>query len=326
MNQIMIKRLLTFVCATAYCFCHTAVAQDLALKNCALSILPATLRQHVELLASDSLQGRETGTPGGWMAADYIASCFERYGLTAPYSGSYFQEAEDSPTINPRNVVGVVEGSGAAKGAIVVCAHYDHHGMHNYAVYNGADDNASGVAAMLEIAKASVSMKRSGYTPPRTLIFIAFDAKESNMAGSEWYAKYPLVPLKETVACLNMDMLGRIDAPPTGDTNYVLVVGADRRHPALREAIDEANTERGVWLDTDYTYYGSPAFYDMFYKISDQYNFGVRGVPSVYYTSGMHDDLWKPGDDAYKLSYPVLQKRTQLVFYTAWLLAYKTGY
>jgi hypothetical protein len=313
---MMIKRLL-FVFLTVYAI--PLAAQDMVLDNYALSILPRDLRRHVEILASDSLQGREVGTPGGWMAGDYVASCFARYGLKAPYQGSYFQEFDT--LLQARNVVGVIEGTDTQAGAMVVGAHYDHHGMYHYSVYNGADDNASGVASMLELAEALTGMYKGGYKTRRSIIFIAYDAAARSLAGSAWYAEHPLVPLKQTVACFNMNILGRIDVPPATDTNYVLIVGIDKHRSDLREITDYVNTAHNLKLDIDYTYYGSAAFHDMFYRISDQYNFGKRGVPVIYYTSGMHDDLWKPGDDAHKLSYPVLQKRTQLIFYTVWEMA-----
>jgi Zn-dependent M28 family amino/carboxypeptidase len=295
------------------------MAQDMWLENYASSILPHDLRRHVDILASDSLQGRETGTPGGWMAGDYVASCFMRYGLKAPYNGSYFQMIDTLS--GAQNVVGVLDGTDADAGAVVVGAHYDHHGMYYYSVYNGADDNASGVAAMLEVAEALAGMSRGGYKPRRSIIFIAYDAKERSMAGSAWYVKHPLTPLAHTAACFNMDALGRIDAPPAGaDTNYVLAVGVNKHRSPLKQITDEVNVRRHLNLNIDYTFYGSDTFHDVFYHISDQYNFGRRGVPVIYYTSGMHDDLWKPTDDSYKLSFPVLQKRAQLVFYTVWEL------
>jgi hypothetical protein len=296
-----------------------AAAQDMLLENYASSILPRDLRRHVDVLASDSLQGREVGTPGGWMAGDYVATCFAQFGLTPPYNGSYFQPLDSLP--GARNVVGVLHGTDTAAGAVILGAHYDHHGMYYYSVYNGADDNASGVAALLEIAEALAALRRSGYPPQRTIIFIAFDAKERSMAGSAWYAAHPLTPLARTAACINIDMLGRTDAPPGADTNYVLAVGTDRHRSPLRQITDGANAARRLHLDIDYTFYGSDTFHDMFYRISDQYNFGRHGVPVIYFTSGMHDDLWKPGDDPHKLSFPVLQRRAQLIFYVLWELA-----
>jgi hypothetical protein len=298
------------------------MAQDMQLENYASSILQRDLKQHVDILASDSLQGREAGTPGGWMAGDYIASCFAQYGLKAPYSGSYFQPIDSLP--GARNVVGVLEGIDgieAEAGAVVVGAHYDHHGMYYYSVYNGADDNASGVSAMLEIAETLAGMSREGYTPRRSIIFIAYDAKERSMAGSDWYVNHSLTPLARTVACFNMDALGRIDAPPGIDTNYVLVVGVDKHHSPLKQITDAVNVRHQLYLDIDYTFYGSDTFRDVFYHISDQYSFGRHGIPVIFYTSGMHDDLWKPSDDPWKLSFPVLQRRTQLIFYTVWEMA-----
>jgi Zn-dependent M28 family amino/carboxypeptidase len=250
------------------------------------------------------------------MAGDYIAGCFEQYGLKAPYDGSYYQVFD---TLLPaQNVVGVLEGTDKNEEAVIIGAHYDHHGMGYYSVYNGADDNASGVAAMLEIAKTLSEMGKSGYKPRRTVIFIAYDAKERSMSGSEWYAQHPLTPLNHTIACFNIDMIGRADVSPANDTNYVLIVGVDKHPSDLKQITDYVNIARGVNLYIDYSFYNSELFKELFYQMSDQYSFGERGIPVIYYTSGMHDDLWKPSDDIDKLSFPVLQKRTQLIFYTLW--------
>ena len=294
-------------------------AQETQLENYSASIIQSELRQHVKILSSDSLQGRETATPGGWMAGDYIAACFEQYKLKPAFGKSYFQYID--MFTDARNVAGIIEGTDTKEEAVVIGAHYDHHGINNYAVYGGADDNASGVAVLLSIAKAMTAMQSEHYRPKRSIIFIAYDAKELNMKGSKYYVEYPIVPLKHTVACLNMDMIGRIDAPPANDTNYLLVVGADKHKSNLRAITDYVNRNKGINLDIDYTFYGSSSFSDMFYRISDQYSFGVNKIPVLYFTSGMHDDLWKPGDKYDRLSYPVLQKRAQLIYYVLWRVA-----
>ncbi|MDR0295847.1 MAG: M28 family peptidase [Prevotellaceae bacterium] len=294
-------------------------AQEAQLENYAASILQYELRQHVKILASDSLQGREAGTPGGWMAGDYIASYFEKYKLKPAFGNTYFQYIDTLS--DARNVVGIIEGTDAKQEAIVIGAHYDHHGFYHYAVYGGADDNASGVAALLSIAKAMSAMQQERYRPKRTVIFIAYDSKELSMKGSQFYVDNPVVPLKQIVACLNMDMLGRIDALPAKDTNYLLIVGADKHKSNLKAITDFVNFNKKMNLDIDYTFYNSKVFSDMFYRISDQYNFGKHKIPVLYFTSGMHDDLWKPGDKYDRLSYPVLQKRAQFIFYTLWWVA-----
>jgi len=313
-----LKFLLPSICLTFFC-AKGLKAQESQLENYAAGILQYELRQHVEVLASDSLQGREAGAPGGWMAGDYIASCFEKYQLKPAFGNSYFQYIDTLS--DARNVIGIIEGTDSKQAAVVIGAHYDHHGTHHYAVYNGADDNASGVAALLSIVKVMTAMERGQYRPKRTVIFIAYDSKELNMKGSEYYVNHPTVPLKQTVACLNMDMLGRIDAPPAADTNYLMIVGAEKHKSNLKAIADFVNYDKGLNLDIDYTFYGSPAFSDMFYRISDQYNFGKHKIPVMYFTSGMHDDLWKPGDKYDRLSYLVLQKRTQLIFYILWRVA-----
>ena len=300
----------------------TVSAQDSDLPSFAASILPQGLRQHVETLSSPAMQGRETNSDGGRSAAKYIADWFAKCHLKPYTENSYFQHFESyvqGVDFKATNVIGYIEGYEFKDEAIVLSAHYDHFGMWDGISYPGADDNASGVAALLEIAVALSFMRNTGYYPRRTIVFIAFDAKEKNMSGSEYYTKHPLHAMEKTIANLNMDVLGRTDVPPEGvDENYVLIVGADRETSGMRDMSNHMNKSRDVGLHIDYSYYGSQTFSELMYLISDQMNFGKYGVPVMYYTSGMHDDLYKPTDTADKINYEVLKKRAQLIFYTTW--------
>ncbi|MDR1681014.1 MAG: M28 family peptidase [Prevotellaceae bacterium] len=297
-----------------------AAAQQRELPNVAAGILPDELQAHICTLASDEMQGRLSGTEAALKAADYIAACFEQNHLQMPCDSSWFQ-AFVTPKAAGVNVIGIIEGSGWKDEAVVVSAHYDHVGMLNGRIYYGADDNASGVAAMLEIAQAFAEMQKSGCRPQRSVVFIAFDGKENELAGSEWYARHPVFPMEKTFVNLNIDAVGRVEGSPNGMAGYLLLIGTGRAGAELTFISDSLNRARNLYLYLDDTFYDSKVFTDAFYMFSDQYSFGRRGVPAVYCTGGLHDDLYRPTDTEDRINYEVLKKRTQLIFYTAWELA-----
>ena len=312
-----------YITISFFFFCVNGFAQQGELPNFAASILENDLRQHIRTLAADSMQGRQTGTNGAFMAADYIAGQFEIMNLYKPYDSSYFQAFVTHAS--GVNVVGVVEGSDLKEQALVISAHYDHLGVFNGNIYCGADDNSSGVAAMLEIAEAFTAMARNNYPPRRSVVFIAFDAKEQKMAGSAYYVDNPLFPLQHTIANLNIDAVGRVEGSPNGQRNYLLLVGANRVSSGLQDISDYVNSTRKLNLTLDYTFYNSPTFSDIFYLFSDQYHFGKYQIPVIYYMDGLHDDLNKPTDTEDRIDYKILRDRTQLIFYTAWELANRDG-
>lgn len=315
MNRILSYSLL-FLAASGI----PAAAQERELPNVAAAILPADLQAHIRVLASDSMQGRRSGTEAALKAADYIAGQFEHCALQKPYDSSYYQ-AFVTPKAAGVNVVGLIKGAGRRDEALVVSAHYDHVGMLDDRIYHGADDNASGVAAMLEVAQAFADMLKNSYRPQRSVVFVAFDAKENELAGSAWYVDNPLFPMTKTFANLNIDAVGRVEGSPNGMADYLLLVGANRISPDLLFISDSLNRLRNLYLHLDDTFYGSEVFTDAFYMFSDQYHFARRGVPAIYYTDGLHDDLYRPSDTEDAIHYEALKKRAQLIFYTAWELA-----
>ncbi len=220
-----------------------------------------------------------------------------------------------------KNVVGFVEGSDLKDEYIVLTAHYDHEGKSYYRddIYNGADDNASGVSALLEIANAFATAKKAGKGTRRSIIFLFTTAEESGMYGSDYYTEYPIFPLKNTKACINLDMIGRVSTDYESITNdYVYLVHNERRSGDLAEVTKEVS--KGVKLTVDYSYSGS-GDKNNFFGRSDQYNFATKDVPSVLFTSGMHDDYHKTTDDVERINFGALQKRAQLVFLLTWEVA-----
>ncbi len=223
-----------------------------------------------------------------------------------------------SQDVSSENVLAFVPGSEKPEEYIFITAHYDHIGASNGEVYNGADDDGSGTVALLEIAQAFMEARKVGKGPKRSIVFMAVSGEEKGLLGSEYYTDHPIVPLDQTVANLNIDMIGRIDDAHKDDTNYVYVIGADKLSSELHIINEKANEIANLKLDYKYN---DPKDPNMFYYRSDHYNFAKNNIPIIFYFNGVHEDYHKEGDEVSKIHFPMLAKRTQLVFLTAWELA-----
>lgn len=217
------------------------------------------------------------------------------------------------------NVVGFVEGSDLKDEVIVVSGHFDHLGKADTIVYNGADDNGSGTVALIEIAEALNKAKQAGEGPRRSVMIIAFSGEEKGLLGSKAYAMDPIVPFPQTVANLNIDMIGRVDPSHYRDSNYVYVIGSNFLSTGLHN-INEAAARNYSTLKLDYAY-NSTTDPNRYYYRSDHYNFAKNGIPCIFYFSGVHDDYHMPEDEEDKILYPLLTERARLVFHTLWILA-----
>ncbi|MEO8589000.1 MAG: M28 family peptidase [Flavobacteriales bacterium] len=225
----------------------------------------------------------------------------------------------DLRELQGENVLGYIEGGGKKEELIVVSAHYDHLGTSQGQIYNGADDDGSGTAAVLELAQAFALAKRDGQGPTRSILFLAFSGEEKGLLGSEWYGEHPVFPMKNTVACLNMDMIGRVDTTHFAHERYVYVIGSDRLSTELHR-INERMNETYTHLDLDYTYNAADDP-NRFYYRSDHYNFAQYGVPIIFFFNGDHEDYHQPTDDVWKIRFDLLEQRARLVFHVAWELA-----
>lgn len=213
-----------------------------------------------------------------------------------------------------RNVVALLEGSDPKLKAqtIIVSGHHDHMGVSNGHIYNGADDDASGVVGVMEIAKALV---QGNIHPKRSVLFIAFDGEERVYLGSYYYVTHPIVPLKQTVANLNMDMIGRNENDPNwplpadGNVNMVNVLGT-RYNPALRQIIDRENRQEGLKLD----YKMDRDDPDSLWSRSDQFWFAALHIPQVEFQTGLHPDYHTDNDTWNRINYAKLKKIIRLVF------------
>jgi hypothetical protein len=224
------------------------------------------------------------------------------------------------------NVLAVVPGSDLADEVVVISAHYDHIGVDPFergdGINNGADDDGSGSMALLELAEAFQMAAADGHGPRRTLLFLHVSGEEKGLLGSEHYADNdPVFPLDQTVANLNVDMIGRRDPTFEGDpSNYVYVIGAE----LISDEIDQINTDANDLAATGLTLskrFNSPDDPNQFFRRSDHWNFGKHGIPFIFYFTGTHEDYHQPGDEPQKIDYDQLARRTQLIFATAWELA-----
>ena len=222
-------------------------------------------------------------------------------------------------TVESENVLGMIEGTDLKNEIIVISCHYDHIGITNGEINNGADDDASGTSAIMEMSEAFAQAVEDGNGPRRTLLFIAFTGEEKGLLGSEHYADNPIVPLENTIVDLNIDMIGRKDDPHPNNDNYVYLVGSDKLSSQLHN-ISEAVNSAYFNLDLDYTY-NDENHPDRIYYRSDHWNFAKNNIPVIFYTNGFHPEYHKPTDTVDKIEFELLKKRTQLVFYTAWELA-----
>ena len=223
--------------------------------------------------------------------------------------------------VTSENVVGFIRGREKPDEIIVISAHLDHIGVSSDGqINNGADDDGSGSVALIEIAEAFKIAELSGNGPKRSILFLHVTGEEKGLLGSRYYTDIePLFPLENTVADLNIDMIGRIDPKRNGNRNYIYLIGSDKLSSELHELSETVNAKYcGIELDYTYNDENDP---NRFYYRSDHYNFAKNNIPVIFYFNGTHDDYHRPSDTPDKIEYDLLQNRTQLVFYTAWELA-----
>ena len=224
-----------------------------------------------------------------------------------------------SEKIKSENVLGYLEGTDKKDELIIITSHYDHEGIKNGEIYNGADDDGSGTVAVMDIAEAFAIAKSEGNGPRRSILFMNVTGEEKGLLGSAYYASNPVFPLENTVVNLNVDMIGRIGDREIETTNYVFLIGSDRLSTELHNISEDMNnTFTKMYLDYTFNDESHP---ERFYYRSDHWNFAKNGIPIIFYFSGVHADYHKPTDTVEKIEFDMLQKRAQLVFYTAWEIA-----
>ena len=242
----------------------------------------------VRVLSADSMEGRAIGTPGGAKARAYIAKRFGQIGLR-PQGKSFEQPFTFKPRYFGKDVTGVnlvarIPGTSSSDKVLVVSAHYDHLGVRKGEVYNGADDNASGVAGLLAVAEAFKAK------PPRhTVLIVAFDGEESGLRGAKAFVADPPVPLASIGLNVNFDMISK------NKTGELYVSGAGPQpwlKPVLSSVAKTAPVKLKLGHDTD-----AQGKENNWTQQSDQGPFAVAGVPWVYFGVEDHPEYHKPTDD-----------------------------
>ena len=254
------------------------------------------MKEEVSFLASDQLEGRQTGTKGEKIAAEYIKEKFKAYNLMPKGKDSYFQYFEAIINKNPHsregkkikgtNVIGYIDNK--KDETIIIGAHYDHIGYGHFGslydgereIHNGADDNASGVSILINLAKSLQEIKNYNY------LFIAFSGEEHGLFGSSYYAKNPTINLEKVRFMINFDMVGRLNQKNTLSINGV---GTSEKWKNL---INEANTF-DFTLKTTESGIGP----------SDHTSFYLQDIPSIHFFTGQHEDYHKPSDDVEKINF-----------------------
>ncbi|SDB27897.1 Peptidase family M28 [Flavobacteriaceae bacterium MAR_2010_188] len=288
------------------------------------TINEANLKNHVYTLSSNDFEGRQVGRPGHDKVVNYLKSYYQKENISSPVTkGTYLQTiprdyfTEDVGSSS--NVIAFLEGSEIKNEVLILTAHSDHLGLSGDSLYPGADDNASGTSALLEIARAFEAAAKNGYIPKRSIAFMHLTGEEIGLYGSRYFIENPLFPLDNIIADLNIDMIGRIDNLHKHASDYIYIIGADRLSKELHFISEKANS-LFTKLDLDYKYNDEKDPNGYYYR-SDHYNFARYNIPVIFYFNGEHDDYHKVTDTPDKINYALLTKRSKLIFSTAWYLA-----
>ncbi|WP_422351310.1 M28 family peptidase [Flagellimonas sp.] len=223
--------------------------------------------------------------------------------------------------VDSENVAAIIKGTEKPNEYLIISSHLDHIGVTaDGQINNGADDDGSGSVALLEIAEAFKKASDAGEGPKRSIVFLHVTGEEKGLLGSKYYTDVdPIFPLEQTVANLNIDMIGRIDPKRGGNRNYLYLIGSDKLSTELHNLSEEINAKY-TQIEFDYKY-NDENDPNRFYYRSDHYNFAKNNIPIIFYFNGTHADYHRPGDTPDKINYDLLENRTRLVFYTAWEVA-----
>ena len=324
-----IKKLAYVLSLLLFSPCTTSQnTKDLSITY-ASTITAKELSDHLYIYASDEFEGRNTGQPGQKKAVEYLKSFYVNKEIKSPINeNDYFQEVPASfmnklirsgKLKDSENVLAYIEGSEKSDEIIVISAHLDHVGVEKGAIYNGADDDGSGTVAILEIAEAFQRAQMEGNGPKRSILFLHVTGEEKGLLGSRYYTENPIFPLANTIANLNIDMIGRIDERHLENPNYIYLIGSDKLSSELHVISEETN-KKYIQMDLDYKY-NDDNDPNRFYYRSDHYNFAKVNIPIIFYFNGTHEDYHRPTDTPDKINYELLESRTRLIFHTAWELA-----
>ena len=309
------------------------LSEDSLKLKYANSIIVEDLKEYLYVLASDSMKGRETGTLGQRNAANFIVNFFKEIGIPPYKYNTYLQKFKvrnvrsygkwkkqpNKKYIKGENIIGYIEGTDLKDELLVITAHYDHLGTkEDSLIYNGADDNGSGTSSIMEIAQAFMLAKKEGNGPRRSVLIMPVSGEEKGLLGSKYYVENPIYPLENTIANLNVDMIGRID-DYHDNPDYVYLIGSNRLSTELHQ-ISEGVNKQYINLELDYKF-NEEDDPNRYYYRSDHYNFAKNNIPVIFYFNGVHADYHKTSDTVDKIHFGKIQKISRYIFLTAWQLA-----
>ena len=305
MRHLRLAAFTPFAAALLVSACSTA-APDAPVAAPAPSVMHAQLLEDVRILAADDMQGRDTGGPGGALARTYIIGRLDALGVAAPPMGReqpwemQGRTREGPKTFNGVNIIGVIPGTRVTDKYIVVTAHYDHVGVNDGQVFNGADDNASGVATMLALA---ADLKRQA--PEHSVLIVALDGEERGLLGARHFVEAPPVPLTSVSMNLNFDMIAR------AETDGKLWVTGTYQNPTLRPILEPIPANGAVTLafgkDTP-----QDTGEDNWVDASDHAAFYHAQIPFLYLGVNYHPDYHRPSDDFERITPSVFVSAAEL--------------
>ena len=323
------------ITGSALCLCYITRAQDTPQQKGLQTINRATAEAHIGFLADDALRGREAGSQEGRVAGVYLASYLQTLGLK-PLFDSYYQPFEvyraerqqkkpfqvhpDSVAmlrkgvhqkLAMRNVLARIEGKRRDE-IVIIGAHYDHLGYDPHLdgdqIYNGADDNASGVAALLQIARAFLA---TGVQPERTVIFALWDGEEKGLLGSAYFTQ-TFTDLGKVKGYLNFDMIGRNTNEAEPEHVVYFYTAA---HPVFGDWLKNDLITYGLKLKPDYRAWDKPV------GGSDNSSFAKHDIPVIWYHTDGHPDYHQPSDHTEKINWEKTVEITKAAFLNLWNLA-----
>lgn len=305
--------------------CGAQKETDQTVQKYLQTITSGELKTLLTVVASDEMEGRDTGTEGQKKAGRYLIEQYKNFGIPHPTGAQSYYQPIPAEYLNAKyqenmsdseNIWAFIEGSEKPDEIVVVSAHYDHVGIKKGVIYNGADDDGSGTVSLVEIARAFAQAKKEGHGPKRSVLILHVTGEEHGLHGSRYYVEHPLFPLSQTVCDINIDMIGRRDEFHPKSNQYIYVIGSDYLSTDLHQICESVN-QKYTRLSLDYKY-NDRKDPNRFYYRSDHYNFAKNGIPSVFLFSGTHADYHQPGDDVEKIEFDALTKRAQYAFVIAW--------
>ena len=304
------------------------IDSKLILEYCK-TITPKDLKDRLSVFASEEFKGRGTGTKGQKTATNYLKDFYKTKGILPAINDSTYYQTIPADFLpkdigTSENVLAYIKGSEKPDEVLIISGHLDHLGVEDKTIHFGADDNGSGSIAITEIAEAFKIAELNGHSPKRSILFLHLTAEEIGLQGSKFYVENPIFKLNKTIANLNIDMVGRVDETHKENPEYLYIIGADRISKELHD-ISEKTNETFTNLELDYKY-NAENDKNRYYYRSDHYNFAQQNIPVIFYFNGEHKDYHKPTDTEDKINYPLLAKRTKLIFATAWQLANKKDF